>query len=418
MLTQSSIRLVSSQRHSKAAALSLLLLGLLFASACARFHQEHHDTVYVSARQMYLHDRVAAVSNRVGEVVNGQPLEVLEHGRRFLKVKTAKNEIGWIEERSVIDAKAFQTFEQLGVQHKDDPVVATGVVRDDVYLHLAPGRETERFYLLVANAKIQLLERASIMKTGPGSAQAPKPQAPKAVTAGGPPAAKAPGPGSGAKPAVKSVISAKASGAATVPGQPGGVPATEPPPLEDWWLVRDGQGHAGWLLAGRMDVDVPDEIGTYAEGQRYVGVYVLNKVFDSEATTPNHQVPQYLTVLSPPKSGLPFDFDQVRVYTWSTKHHRYETAFRLHPIKGYLPVRLLPPASNGAPVFSFQIANGENVSTDAETGIIRPASPRTITYMMIDTQVRRTGADMGPIPVGHLESEKEKAAKAGKKRTK
>jgi hypothetical protein len=182
--------------------------------------------------------------------------------------------------------------------------------------------------------------------------------------------------------------------------------------------VRDGQGHAGWLLAGRRDVDVPDEIGAYAEGQRYVGVYVLNKVFDSESTAPEHKVPQYLTVLSPPKAGLPIDFDQVRVYTWSTKRHRYETAFRLHPIKGYLPVRLLPPTSTGAPVFNFQIANGDNLTTDPETGITRPASPRTITYMMIDTQVRRTGPDMGPIPVGHLESDKEKAAKAAKKKSK
>ena len=407
MRTHISIPFVSSRRHSKAAVLSLFLLAVfLFTSGCSRFRQVHHDTVYVFARKVYLRDRVAPVSNRVGEVVNGQQLEVLEHGRRFLKVKTQKNEIGWIEERSVIDAKTFQAFEQLGVQHKEDPVVATGAVRDDVYLHLTPGRETERFYLLAANAKIQLLARASIVKTTPGSAPVAQKPEQKPATTAAPATGKAQGaaskPGTKA-PAVKGAAVPAAAQPATEP--------LEPPVLQDWWLVRDDQGHAGWMLAGRLDVDVPDEIGTYAEGQHYVGVYVLNKVFDSEATTPDHQVPQYLTVLAPPKGGLPFDFDQVRVYTWSTKRHRYETAFRLHPIKGYLPVRLLPPTEKGAPVFNFQIASGENVTTDAETGVTRPASPRTITYMMIDTQVRRTGPDMGPIPLGHLEGDKAKAAK-------
>ncbi len=369
-----------------------MLCFLAFALGCSRFRQEHHDTVYVSARQMYLHDRVAAVSNRVAEVVNGQPLEVLEHERRFLKVKTEKNEIGWIEERAVIDAKSFQGFEQLASQHKEDPVVATGVLRDDLYLHILPGRETEHFYLLTNNAKVQLLVRASVPKTStPGFGAPPAPAAPKP------------------------------SQAIKKPARPTAAPVPRPseaPPvvMEDWWLVRDGQGHAGWMLAGRMDVDVPDEIAAYAEGQRYVGAYVFNKVLDLHASTPDHEVPQYVTVLSPPQSGLPFDFDQVRVFTWSLKHHRYETAFRLHPIQGYLPVLVTPASAGSAPTFSFQIANGPNMTTDPATGVTRPVSPRTITYEMDDTRARRIGPDLGPIPVSHLPESQPKSAKTGKKK--
>jgi hypothetical protein len=409
--TQFSIRFVSFARRLKAPAgcptfgaylflrlrweVISLLCVLVLATGCSRFRHERYDTVYVSARQMYLHDRVAAVSNRVAEVTNGQPLEVLEHGRRFLKVKTQKNEIGWIEERAVIDAKAFQAFEQVGVQHKDDPVVATGVLRDDIYLHLTPGREAERFYLLAANAKVQLLQRASMPKVAPGSGQAVKPQAPK------PPVAPSQSP---AKPA------------APLAAQALNLAEPQPPALEDWWLVRDAQGHAGWLLAGRMDVDVPDEIGTFAEGQRYVGAYIFNKVLDPDSTLPDHMVPQYVTLLSPPKAGLPFDFDQVRVYTWSVRHHRYETAFRVHPIEGYLPMRVTPAVGAKAATFSFLIANGPNLSADPATGTTRPANPRTITYEMDDTRARRIGPDQGPIPISRFAESQPKNAKTAKKK--
>ena len=380
-----------------------------------------HETVYVSVRQTYLHDRVAAVSNRVGEVVNGQQLEVLEHGRRFLKVKTQKNEIGWIEERAVIDSKTFDSFDQLAGQHKKDPVVATAVLRDDLYLHIFPGRETEHFYLLAANAKVQLLARASVPKVAAsGVGMSPKPSAPKPPVTGSAPApAPAKPPPAAPQPSAKKPSSAPAA-AAPVPIAP------EPPPvvMEDWWLVRDAQGHAGWLLAGRVDVDVPDEIGVYAEGQRIVSAHVLTKVTDSEATTPNHEVPEYVTVLSPPKSGLPFDFDQVRVFTWSLKRHRYETAFRVHPIQGFLPLSVSSqsgPGGSSVPVFSFQIANGQNLSTDPATGITRPASSRTISYALVDTQVKRVGPDLGPIPITHSPDEKPKSpkpAKPAKKKTK
>ncbi|MGD0470988.1 MAG: SH3 domain-containing protein [Terriglobales bacterium] len=356
--------------------------------------------VYVSIRTTYLHDRVAPVSNRVCEVVNGQPLEVLERGKRFLKVKTGKNEIGWIEERAVIDEKTYDGFVQLGVQHKDDPAQATATLRDDLAMHLLPGRETPRFYLLAANAKVQLLARASALKNAADASALPLP-------------AKA------AKPGEAGKAPPAANPKTTAPPNAAGAEPVAPPVMEDWWLARDAQGRVGWLLAGRLDVDVPDEIAQYAEDKRIVGAWVLTKVTDSESDTADHQVPEYLTVLDPLQSGLPFDFDEVRVFTWSIKHHRYETAFRLHPIQGYLPVRVFTrnTAKGNVPAFSFQIAGNNDVRTDPATGITRPVTARTINYDMIDTRVERIGPDMAPIPITHEPGEKKPAAKkqGGKK---
>ncbi len=349
---------------------------------------------------MYLRDRVAAVSTRVAEVVNGQPLEVLQHGRRFLQVKTQKNEIGWIQERAVIDAKTYAAFTELAQQHRQDPMVATGTLRDDIYLHILPGRQTDRFYLLAGNAKVQMLARATVPKTPPvGHAEAPKPAPPPPAKAG---KGGSHDGGHQAPPA-----------AAVTRGEPSAEPVRE-----DWWLVRDGQGRTGWILGSRLDADVPDSIGIYAEEQRIVGAYVLATVTDAESNAPNHKVPEYVAVMGPLKSGLPFDFDQVRVFTWSLRHHRYETAFRLHPIEGYLPVRVsTEPATGGSvPVFSFQIANGSDRTTDPATGISRPAQTRTITYEMDDTRVKRIGPDLAPIPITRSSEGKSKSGKTGKKK--
>jgi SH3-like domain-containing protein len=386
-----------------------MLLAAMAVSGCAKFHHQQPDMVYVSAQQTYLHDRVAAVSNRVAEVVNGQPLEVIDHGRRFIKVKTAKNEIGWIEEHAVIDGAQYKAFQDLASGHMHDQVVATGTVRDDVYLHLVPGRDTEHFYRLSANAKVKLLARSSVPKAPAGAA--PKRTVPASGTA---PANAIPG---AAAPAQSAAPPAKPTHAIAVAPL---APEAAPPIMEDWWLVLDADGHAGWMLAGRLDVDAPDDIAQYAEGQRIVGAYQLTKVVDAEASTPNHMVPEYVTVLSPPKAGLPFDFDQVRVFTWSRNHHRYETAFRLHPIQGFLPVKVTQVISSGGsqPGFSFEIANGDNISVDPDTGITRPANPRTINYVMIDTQVKRVGPDLAPIQIVHSPEDKAKAkaAKLAKKR--
>jgi hypothetical protein len=376
------------------ALLILAVCAVGFVTGCGRFRHQDVETVYVSARQMYLHDRVAAVSERVAHVVNGQPLQVLEHNRRFLKVKTEKNEIGWIEQRAVIDSKTHDEFVQLAAAHKDDPAAATATLRDDLYMHILPGRKTDNFYLLPGNAKIHLLARASVPRVAVRvPAPKPKQETPKPAS-----------PGKAAQ-------------------QPSIVQPEPPPPImEDWWLARDSRGRTGWLLGSRLDVDVPEEIMQYGEGQRFIGAWALTKITDPEANTPNHQVTEYLTVTAPLSSGLPFDFDEVRVFTWSLRHHRYETAFRLHPIQGFLPVRVASqapshspgkgsnrPAQQGSvPTFGFTIAGGGSLSTDPATGISRPVTPRTISYEMIDTRVQRIGPDLAPIPVIHEKSAEKK----------
>jgi hypothetical protein len=404
-----------------------VILPVVLLAGCSRLHPDNHETVYVVAQQQYLHDRVAAVSNRVGEVKNGQKLEVLEHGRRFLKVKTEKNEIGWLEQHAVIDQPTYEAFAHVGEQHRNDNVVATAVARDDVYLHLAPGRDTERYYLLPANDKVQLLVRASVAKAATG-APVRKAAAPAAGTNAGTsskqsstaakPPANAPTTNAAATPAKTAVPAAS--------GLPAAAPGSGPPILEDWWLVRDREGRAGWLLSSRMDIDVPDEIAQYAEGQRIVGAYTLTKVADENVDKDGQPVttekPEFVTVLSPPKAGLPFDFDQVRVFTWSAKRHRYETAFRLHPIAGFLPVKVMqahvPPgpgvgAGGTVPQFSFLLGSPDHVKIDAETGMVSAVAPRTLNYQLIETTVRRVGPDMDPIPSSR--KEEEKGAKSGAK---
>jgi hypothetical protein len=332
-----------------------LLLGVLLLQGCGRFvPHPAREYVYVWARGTYLRDRVAAVSNRVAEVVNGQRLQVIEHGRRFLKVRTDKGEIGWIEEHGVIDQQVYDKFTQLEKASASDPVIATAVLRDDYWLRDAPGRTSDRFLLLPENDKLQLLMRASV----------PKPDAPQALPL----------------PAEKPVTRTK-------------IDSPPPPPnLEDYWLIRDSSGHVGWVRARTLDEDVPDAIAGLAEGQKIVGAYVLRKVYDPGANVPGDQVPEYVAFLAPWKDGLPYDFDQVRVFTWNTKKHRYETAYRERNLAGYLPVSVTEasPSNQETPTFSFRVATGDQVALDPQTGTVKPGETVVESFRMEGVVVRRT----------------------------
>jgi len=269
--------------------LLLLLAAAAFCCACGR-GRKVLEIAYVSAPQVYLRDHVAAVYNKTGTVRNGDRVQVLERERRFVRVRTDSGAEGWLEQRYLVSQEVYESFQKLASQEKDDPIQATGTTRNDTNLHVEPGRETEHLYLLEQGTKVSVLKRATAEKTLPGGLPRPASQNQKAES--------------------------QSQGTA----------------MEDWWLIRDPQGHAGWVLERMVDLDVPLEIAQYAEGQRIVAFFVLDEVTDGDK-----KVAQYLVALTEPKDGMSFDYNQVRVFTWNVKRHRYETAYR-ERLNGVLPV--------------------------------------------------------------------------------
>jgi SH3-like domain-containing protein len=271
------------------------LAFLLLLSACNRHGGRVLEVAYVSGVQAVLRDHVAAVFEKTGVVKNGDRVEVLDHDRHFVKVRTATGAIGWMEQRYLVSQEVFDQIQKLTADNLKDPVQAQGATRNDTNLHVEPGRDTEHLYQISAGEKLSLLKRGTAEKPG--------------------------------------VFAPPSRSNRQAASQDKDKDKTKPVPVvEDWWLVRDSHERVGWVLARMIDLDVPLEVAQYAEGQRIIASFALNQVQDGDK-----KVAQYLTVMTEPKDGLPFDFNQIRVFTWNVRRHRYETAYR-ERMNGVLPV--------------------------------------------------------------------------------
>jgi len=367
------------------------------------------EIMYVSAPQANLRDHVATVYNRVGTVKNGDRVEVLERQRRFVRVRTAQKLEGWIELRALVPRETFDQFQQLSNDNRATPVEGHGITRVELNMHVSPGRETDTLYQLVENSKVEMLKRATALRATPEEiaakkaaelaraagetlkqAQKKKPQTSLQAAPTHPPSAPE------LKPAPPSP-----SPENQTPPSPANQPAPPedamPKPMDDWWLVRDSQGHTGWVLARMVDLDLPLDVVQYAEGQRILAAFVLNTVQDEAKGT----IPQYLVLLNENRDGIPYDFNQVRVFTWNLKKHRYETGYREHFIMGYFPATVSTE--------NFEREGNEPVFTLREQNEDGSISPRT--YRVIGNVVRQVLAPGEVLPhAAHSPDEPRKSA--------
>jgi SH3-like domain-containing protein len=304
-------------QFSKRGEVRLLLLlfsclWLLNLAGCSSGGSENQDYVYVAVPEASLRDRVSTLYTKTGLVHNGERLQVLERmqNKRFLRVRTPRGEEGWIQERYLADQQTFDEFQRLAQQYKDVPPQATGRVEEQVKVHVLPGRRTGYLYLLNEKEKVDLLKRDTAKRN----------------------ASPAPPKEDKARAADKNDKNKDKDDKDDDDDQD---KSEGPAILEDWWLIRDSQKRVGWVYGRTLYLDVPDEIAQYSEGQRIVAALTLDQVKDEDK-----QVPEYLVLLTENKDGMPFDYNQIRVFTWNSRKHRYETAYRERELSGVLPVIL------------------------------------------------------------------------------
>jgi len=287
-------------------ALPFIVASYLILTGCSGGPSGRAEFVYVAVPEASLRDRVATIYNKTGVVHNGERLEVVDRmqNKRFVRVRSPRGEEGWLQERFLADQQTYDQFQRMGEQFRAAPAQGTATIEQQVKVHVLPGRKTGFLYMLNEKTKVDLLQRQPIDRNAPAASVPPKDDKPKDADA-----------------------DTSDDDAPEKPGQPA--------IWEDWWLVRDSQQRVGWVLGRVLYLDVPEEIGRYAEGQRIVAAYKLDEVQDQ-----GEKLGQYLVLFTEPKDGLPYDFNQVRVYTWNLRKHRYETAYREHGLNGSLPATL------------------------------------------------------------------------------
>lgn len=319
--------------------LFIFACAVLAATGCNRASNLTKEVAYVNTPQVFLRDRLAPIFEKKGTVSLGEKVYVLERKPRFARVRNARGEEGWVADRYLIPAETYEQFEKLAADNANTPVQAHGTARSLLNLHIEPGRDTDHLFQLKEGDKLEVLKRSI----------AEKPKSLQPV------------------PAVKKTGTAKQA-----------EQAPPPPAMEDWLLIRGPkEKRVGWALARFVDIDTPLEIAQYAEGQRIVSDFVINEVQDGDK-----KVAEYLVMLTDNKDGLPWDFNQIRVFTWNLKRHRYETAYRERNLVGVFPVST-GKADFGKegvePTFTIRVKDGQGNVSDRKYRMIGPIVRRIIT---------------------------------------
>ena len=287
---------------------------------------------------------------------HGDRLDVLETRRRFVKVRTSAGVEGWTDLNLLLSDQQMSDLRRLAESAKQLPAEGAATVYEPLNIHAEPFRQSASFFQIPEGVPVDVIGHRVSPHNPPPSpkpatthrAAAPKK---KSSTKSAPFLLPLPTP-----PPVPSDLMELSHPSGLVPDAKPAQPAPgTAPAFDDWALVRTRSGDVGWALARMLVMSIPDEVAQYAEGHRITSYLPLGTVTDKEK---NETKQNWLWTTATFKQ-LPYEFDSFRVFVWSIKHHRYETAYIEKNVKGFYPVELVDLPGQEEKAFSLVLEDKE-----------------------------------------------------------
>ncbi len=294
---------------------------------------------FVGPASLRIRQEINLQSAVVTTVMHGERLEILQRRRRFVKVRTPRKLEGWTDDRQLMTAEQLASLKRLAEHSKSAPSQGAATTYDVINVHTEPNRQSPSFLQIREGEKVDVIGRHVSPRNSPPPppkpvtlAPAPKKKSKKSKTKKPDDVPRPPMPRAPRLP--DDWLELSALGSEADEAEEPEPKAPTPVPMDDWTLVRDSSGHSGWVLTRRLVMAIPDEVAQYAEGRRICSYFALGETRDGDKVKPSWL---WTTV----ERGLEaHDFDSIRVFVWSLRRHRYETAHIERNLKGFSPVQL------------------------------------------------------------------------------
>jgi hypothetical protein len=283
---------------------------------------------YIGPSTLNIRKEIDTRSPTVAVGHHGDHVEIVGKRRLWYRIRTEKGIEGWTDDRQLLDKAQMLRLRSLAEQTAGLPAQGKATTYDLLNVHTEPSRvaasfvqlkEKEVFEVIAHRVTVRNTKRPKRELTRPKQkATAPPKKAKKEILPPLPPP-DAP------EPPVDWIKLSKERGVEADKDTP---PVAE----DDWTLIRTRTGQTGWVLTSRVYMLIPDDVAQYAEGHRIVSYFSIGKIYDNGEPK---DIWLWTTIAS---LGEDYDFDSYRVFVWSLRHHRYETAYIQRRERGYLPV--------------------------------------------------------------------------------